>query len=191
MKLQSLINELAASGFQYEQIEAVIAKLKLTSTTITEEQKHEILKGLGATSGNHPSPDNERQSRQSGGLTEAAPTGIKESVQQIHAREMLSRQSIQRLEQQYAAIVGQQNAIHEETLKQTEETAYNATQLELKLAKIQRQKEMILACQPNSDINSFLADLGIANPLTVCADAVSLAEQSLTEIERLHQEKKS
>lgn len=188
MKLQNLINELAASGFQYEQIEAVISRLKLTSTTITEEQKHEILKELGAIPSNHSSPVNNQQS---GGLTEAPPTGIDESVQQIHAREVLSQKTIQQLEQQYAAIVGQQNALHEETLKQTQDTAYKATKLELKLASIQRQKEMIMATQSNSDINSFLASLKIANPLTVCADAVAMAEESLAAIEQLHREKKS
>lgn len=192
MKLQHLINELAEAGFQYEQIEAAIRNLRLTSTTISEGQKHEILKELGAVSGDpgdRPTSADEKK-HQSGGLTEASPTGIDESVQQIHAREMLSRQSIQQLEQQYAAITGRQDAIHEETLKITRRTAYNATRLEYRLAEIQRQKE-IMVTQSNSDINSFLADLGIANPLSVCAEAVAMAEESLATIEQLHREKKS
>lgn len=194
MRLQDLINELTEAGVNYKDIEDAIRKLKFTSPVINDEQEKQMRAVLGVSASasrtqsqdKHPKVDNK-----AGGLAEAPPTNIEESAQQIHTREVLSQQTLQRLQQQYAAITGQQDAIHEENLKITQQTAYNATRLELRLAEIQRQKEMILATQANPDINSFLADLGIANPLTVCTSAITVAEESLSAIEQLHREKKS
>ena len=187
MKLQDLIEQFIELGVEYEDIESAIKSLGLTSTVLTQKQVADLKAALGIAGDSiHDETETE-----SSGLAEASPKNLEQSTQQIHARDILTKLNLHKEEQQLAAIEGQFEAERKEALRLTRSTAYQATTLQYRIAELQRQKEMLLATQSESDINAFLNELGIANPMSVCSNAVQLAEETLKKIEELQQEKKA
>lgn len=189
IKLQALIEELISLGIDYSKIEKVIKNMNLKSTTLTEEQAAYLRKEVGLPSQSVATPP--APAPTSTGLSEVPPKNLHQSAQRIDARVGLTDQSITNLELQLAAIAGQTLADHEELARLTKSTAYEATSMQYRLAALQRQKEALMASQPNSDINSLLDGLGIANPMSVCSSAIKLAEETMKEIKQLQQEKKA
>lgn len=189
IKLQTLIEELIGSGIDYSKVEKVIKNMNLKSTTLTEEQAAYLRKEVGLPSESVATPPVTTSA--STGLTEVPPKNLDQSAQRIDARSGLTAQSITTLELQLAAIAGQTLAEQEELARLTKSTAYEATSMQYRLAALKRQKEALMASQPNSDINSLLSELNIANPMSVCSSAIKLAEETMKEIKQLQQEKKA
>lgn len=188
-RLQTLIEELIDSGIDYSKVEKVIKDMNLKSTTLTEEQAAWLRKEVGLPPESVATPP--APTPTSTGLSEVPPKNLEQSAQRIDARAGLTAQSVATLELQLAAIAGQTLAEQEELARLTKSTAYEATSMQYRLAALQRQKEALMASQPNSDINSLLDGLGIANPMSVCSSAIKLAEETLTQIKQLQQEKKA
>lgn len=189
-RLQTLIEELIDSGIDYSKVEKAIKGMNLKSTTLTEEQAAYLRKEVGLPSQSVATPP-APATPTSTGLSEVPPKNLEQSAQRIDARAGLTAQSITNLELQLAAIAGQTLAEQEELARLTKSTAYEATSMQYRLAALQRQKEALMASQPNSDINSLLDGLGIANPMSVCSSAIKLAEEVMKEIKQLQQEKKA
>jgi hypothetical protein len=184
MRLQELIEQFDEKGIEYAKIEKAMRTLGITSTTLTAKEVSSLKNELGIE--NNPTP----QPKQSG-LVEAPPQNLGQSVQQINARDSLGQCSVSQAEQQLAAIRGQIKAEREEAIRLTENTAYQATLLQYRIQALQAQKEALSSNQPNSNINSFLDELGIPNPMSVCSNAVELASKLTQEISKLQQEKKA